>query len=158
MGPNITLLVFMIVFGVVSTPVIFFASVYQLAITNCITSSIFLFLASLISLAGLHLNILLFRQQLDEWYDPKALQHLKVFALLIMAIGVVFFGFYLTKAVRKHEDTFSLSSNYVTAASCLLSTVMSCWFFYLCSWSKRFVRLCHPLLTPKRPWRPYPNL
>lgn len=102
MGPNLCLLVLQIVLGVLITPVLFFASVYQLTITS-LGSSVFLGLSGILSFAGLFLNILLFRQLLDEWYDPRSLQHLKVFSLLVSGVSLVYFGFYLAKAIRGQE-------------------------------------------------------
>ena len=47
-------------------------------------------------------------------------------------------------------------SYYVSSLSCLMSILISSWFYYLCRWNKRFVELCDPLLSqgPPQPWRP----
>lgn len=57
----------------------------------------------LVSSAGLHLNVLLFRRKIDEWYDTNALEQLKVFGLISSGAGLVSAGYYLTRAIRLNE-------------------------------------------------------
>jgi len=104
MQPNLCLLMVHILTGVVATPLLLFSSMYQLCVTGNIGSSIFLLLSAILAMAGLHLNILLFRQRLDEWYDPRSLQHLKVFSLFVSGMSLVYFGYSLTKGIRQHRD------------------------------------------------------
>jgi len=157
MSPNIPLLLLQILFGLITTPVIFVGAGYFLFWHQCISPFILLFLSGLISASGLHLNILLFRQKLDEWYDPRSLQHMKVFALLSSGWGLVTFGYYVTKGCRLGDHFNKVTSNYIFAATSLLTMFLGAWFFYLCRWNKRFVELCDPLLSspPRRPWRPF---
>lgn len=103
MGPNLCLLVFQIVIGIIATPVLVVGSIYLLIVYHSIGASIFILVSGILSGAGLFLNILLFRQSLDEWYDPRALDHMKVFSLLTGSASVVSLGYHLAKAIRAHD-------------------------------------------------------
>ena len=103
MGPNLCLLVFQIVIGIFVSPLLVVGSVYLLVVYHTIGASVFLLISGILSAVALFLNILLFRQTLDEWYDPQALDHLKVFSIFTGAASLVAFGFHLAKAIRVHD-------------------------------------------------------
>ena len=104
MGPNLCLLVVQILFGLITTPILFVGSFYFIGWENSLGAGIFFLISGILSAAGLFLNILLFRQQLDEWYDPRSLDHLKIFSILTAGASIVAFGYYVTKAVRTNDS------------------------------------------------------
>lgn len=103
MGPNVCLLVIHIVIGTITAPLLFAGSVYLLAVHHTIGASVFILVSAILMAVGLFLNILLFRQKLDEWYDPRALDHMKFMSVITGAASFVSFGFHLTKAIRVHS-------------------------------------------------------
>lgn len=103
MGPNLCLLVTQIVAGMIVTPVLLIGSAYMLIWWHSIGAAVFLLVSVILSAAGLFMNILLFRQRLDEWYDPPALDHLKAFSVVTGAASFVSLGFHVAKAIRMHD-------------------------------------------------------
>ena len=126
MGPNLCLLVCQMVAGLVSVPLLLGASLYLLVWQASIGASIFFLVSGILSAAGLFLNFLLFRQQLDEWYDPVSFDRLKGLAFLTGSASLIAFGYHLTKAIRLHSGqspllTHNLASSFRSFLPCLLS-------------------------------------
>lgn len=51
----------------------------------------------------MHLNILLFRQKLDDWYDPYGMENIKVLNLVIMSASTVATGVYIAQGVQQKD-------------------------------------------------------
>ena len=77
---------------------------YVLTATSYILVSV-----AILIIGTLHLNMLLFRQKLDEWYDPYAMENLKLFSMILMSSSIVATGVYISIGVVKHQGKAYLS-------------------------------------------------
>ncbi|KAI1280737.1 hypothetical protein HDE_13344 [Halotydeus destructor] len=152
MNPNITWLVFEMTCGIIAGPVGFAGFIYCF-IFHLYPSAVFILLTTILIAGGLHLNLLLFRQKLDEWYDPYALENLKMLGLIIFSAAFIGSGYYLASGITRHEK-LELHSYYTSAISSLITLFSASYFFVQCRRYKRYVELCAPpLLQNDRTWR-----
>jgi len=131
------------------------AFVYLMVIHQ-FAAAIWCFISALLISSCLHLNMLLFRTKLDDWYDPYAMENLKMLSLFACSITTVASGVHIAIAV-KHRESFEVQSNYVSAIASLTALFFGFWFYGLARRYKRYIEQCIPLLPPadRRPWRTF---
>lgn len=126
-------------------------------------------LPGIFALAVLHIHLLYLRHKIDEWYDPEALESLKVLGLVVFLSSVVAFGTYLTLAIRKHQSMFNPDINltvmkiisivgfsgiddvkgfsyYPAAIFAFMSMKWGFMLYWDAKQYKRYVKLCNPEL------------
>lgn len=53
-----------------------------------------------------HLNYLYLKNKVDEWYDPEALENLKLLGLVVALSSVVAFGVYLSLFITRKQGLY----------------------------------------------------
>jgi len=154
MNPNITWLLFEISCGILTAPLGFGLFGYLLYIYQ-LNAAVWIFLSTILVIGTLHLNMLLFRQKLDEWYDPYAMENLKLFSIIVMSASIVATGIYIACGVVYHQD-LAFKSHFASAIASISTLFFSSYFIGLSRRYKRYVEMCAPpLITNARTWRTY---
>lgn len=147
MYPKLTIIIIQIFLGLFAAIAFIIGfGFFTFFLTNYIAAIGFIFSAFL-TLIGVHLNVLIFRRQLFEWYDPSSQESIKFFSLITASTSIVVFGYSLARAIVHHDDWHLLDSWYVSAGSALICFILSCWLYGLTRWTKRFIELCDPSLV-----------
>jgi len=153
MNPNITWLVFEIACGALTAPLGFGLFVYMIYLGQ-LNAAAWIFISTLLVIGTMHLNLLLFRQKLDDWYDPYGMENLKAFSIVIMSASIVATGVYITFAVR-NDEALTIMSHFTSALASTTTLFFSSYLLGLSRRYKRYIELCSPPLLTNRIWRTY---
>ncbi|CAG2116260.1 unnamed protein product [Medioppia subpectinata] len=109
-------------------------------------ASVWGFVTGILSFCVFHLNYLYLKNKIDEWYEPKALEKLKIMGLVIGLSSVVAFGVYLSLFITRKQDMFSMNDfNYFP---CIIFSILSfksgILLFSTARHYKKYVILCNP--------------
>ena len=151
MDPKIPVVILQIFLGFIAIFAFLIGFGYFTFFVQNYTAAIGFIFSAFITLIGVHLNVLIFRRQLDHWYDPSSQDSLQVFAIFTASVSFVASGYSLSRAIVNYEEWWSLDSWYISAGSSAICFLLSCWLYGLTRWTRRFIELCDPsLLAPLR--------
>ena len=147
MDTKLPVVVVQIFLGFIAMLTFIFAFSYFTFCEPNYTAAIGFIFSVFVAIIGVHLNVLIFRCQLKEWYDAPSQDSLQVFSVFSACVSSVVFGYSLTRAIVHHES-LTPTSWYIPAIAYLICLVLSCWLYALTRWTKRFIELCYISATP----------
>ena len=95
-------------------------------------------IACLLSVICLHLNILYYKETLDDWFTVNSLSQLQIIAVCGIASGLGSLGYSLFYAIFYSVPIMPVKdSYYITSVWCFWTFKMGASLFYLCRWYKQ---------------------
>lgn len=160
MNPRLPILILQIFLGSIAGIFFLSAFAYYTFWFQNYTAAIGFILSAVITFIGVHLNILIFRCQLNEWYDVSAQDSMQSFAVTIACVTFVVSGYSFARAIVLNEQWNAINSWYISAFATGMCFLLSCWLYGLTRWTRRFIELSNlPLLSgqPRTRYRRYGN-
>jgi len=109
-------------------------------------ASVWGFISGIFSFCVFHLNYLYLKNKIDEWYEPRALENLKLMGLMIGLVSIVAFGVYLSLFITRKQEMFHM--NDFSYFPCIIFSVLSMksgfLLFSTARHYKKYVILCNP--------------
>ena len=148
MNPRLPVVILQIFLGFLAG--IFFLSVfaYYTFWLHSYTAAIGFIVSAVITYIGVHLNILIFRCQLTEWYDVSSQDSIQSFAVLVACVTFVVSGYSFARAIVLDQQWHDINSWYISGFATGVCFLLSCWLYGLTRWTRRFIELSNLPLLP----------
>lgn len=148
MDPRLPIVILQIVLGFVAGIFFLAAFAFYTFWLQSYTSSIGFFVSAVITYIGVHLNILIFRCQLSEWYDVSSQDAIQSLAVSVACVTFVVSGYSFAHAIVLNQQWHDINSWYISGIATGVCFLLSCWLFGLARWTRRFIELSNLPLLP----------